>query len=51
MIEMIDRLLVVLIGRLIYLIRIVIRNMKARGSSTWSVEKGTVTGSSCDAAP
>jgi hypothetical protein len=38
----------VLVG---YLIRIVIRMMKARGSGTWPVEKGTVTGSSCDAAP
>jgi hypothetical protein len=37
----------VLVG---YLIRIMIRMMKARGSSTWPVEKGTVTGSSCDAA-
>ena len=51
MIEMIDRLLDLLLGCLLYLIRIVIRMMKERGSSTWPVEKGTVTGSSCEAAP
>jgi hypothetical protein len=44
MIEMIDRLLEVLVRCLLYLIRIVIRMMKERGSSTWPVEKGTVTG-------
>ncbi len=34
-----------------YLIRIVIRTIKARGSGTWPAEKATVTGSSCDHAP
>ncbi len=51
MIDMIDRLLDLLLGCLLYLIRIVIRMMKERGSSTWPVEKGTVRGSSCEAAP
>jgi hypothetical protein len=51
MIEMIDRLLEVLVRCLLYLIRIVIRMKKERGSSSRPVEKGTVTGSSCEAAP
>jgi len=34
-----------------YLIRILIRTVKARGSDHWAVEKGTVTGSRSDPAP
>ncbi len=33
-----------------YLIRIIIRTIKARGSSTWPLEKAKVTGSRCDGA-
>jgi hypothetical protein len=34
-----------------YLIRIVIRGVRARGSSTWPVEKATVSDSRCPVAP
>jgi len=46
---MVEWVLDVLIGYLIYLFRSVIRMVEARGSGTWLVVKATVTGSSCDA--
>jgi uncharacterized protein DUF3592 len=46
---MMDWFLDVLVGYLVYLIRIVIRMIKARGGSTWPVVKAKVTGSTCDA--